>query len=169
MLLEIITPDKKVYSGEVTSVSVPGSSGRFQMLENHAPIISTLLNGKVKVKDKEGVKEFDVKGGVVENLKNKVVRRSQAFQATDGVNTLGDDPLTELHMRNFVDAVRGGAKLNAPIEDGAKTGTLCHLGTISQQLGRKLAIDPKNGHILHDAEAMQRWSREYDPRWKPVV
>jgi F-type H+-transporting ATPase subunit epsilon len=73
MLLEIITPDKKVYSGDAISVSVPGSSGRFQMLDNHAPIISTLLNGKVKVKDKEGVKEFDVKGGVVENLKNKVV------------------------------------------------------------------------------------------------
>ena len=73
MLLEIITPDKKVYSGEVSSVSVPGAGGRFQMLNNHAPIISTLLNGKVKIKDKEGVKEFDVKGGVVENLKNKVV------------------------------------------------------------------------------------------------
>ena len=73
MLLEIITPDKKVYSGEATSVSVPGASGRFEMLKNHAPIISTLLNGKVKVKDKEGVKEFDVKGGVVENLKNKII------------------------------------------------------------------------------------------------
>jgi len=73
MQLEIITPDKKIYSGDVTSVSVPGMSGRFQMLNNHAPIISTLLNGKVKVKDKEGVKEFDVKGGVVENLKNKIV------------------------------------------------------------------------------------------------
>jgi len=73
MQLEIITPDKKIYSGDVTSVSVPGMSGRFQMLNNHAPIISTLLNGKVKLKDKEGVKEFDVKGGVVENLKNKIV------------------------------------------------------------------------------------------------
>jgi len=73
MLLEIITPDKKVYSGEVTSVSVPGAAGRFQMLKDHAPVISTLLNGKVKIKDKDGVKEFDVKGGVVENLKNKVV------------------------------------------------------------------------------------------------
>ena len=73
MHLEIITPDKQIYSGEVTSVSVPGSSGRFQLLNNHAPIISTLLNGKVKIKDKEGVKEFDVKGGVIENLKNKVV------------------------------------------------------------------------------------------------
>lgn len=73
MFLEIITPDKKIYSGEVTSVSVPGASGRFQMLRNHAPIISTLLNGKVKIKDKDGVKEFDVAGGVVENLKNKIV------------------------------------------------------------------------------------------------
>ena len=73
MLLEIITPVKKGYAGEVTSGSVPGAAGRFQMLKDHAPIISTLLNGKVKIKDKEGVKEFDVKGGVVENLKNKVV------------------------------------------------------------------------------------------------
>jgi F-type H+-transporting ATPase subunit epsilon len=73
MELEIITPDKKVYSGEVTSVSVPGSRGRFEMLKDHAPIISTLLNGKVKIKDKEGVKTFDVKGGVIENLKNKII------------------------------------------------------------------------------------------------
>ncbi len=73
MKLEIITPDKKVYAGEVTSVSVPGSKGRFEMLNNHAPIISTLLNGKVKVKDKEGVKTFEVKGGVIENLNNKII------------------------------------------------------------------------------------------------
>ncbi|MFZ7144047.1 MAG: ATP synthase F1 subunit epsilon [Bacteroidota bacterium] len=73
MHLEIITPDKKIFAGEVTSVSVPGKSGRFEMLNNHAPIISTLLNGKVKVKDKESVKTFDVKGGVVEMLNNKVI------------------------------------------------------------------------------------------------
>ncbi len=73
MFLEIITPDKKVYSGEVTSVSVPGTNGRFEILKDHAPIISTLLNGKVKIKSKDGAKSFDVKGGVVENLKNKIV------------------------------------------------------------------------------------------------
>ena len=73
MQLEIITPDKKVYSGEATSVSVPGTSGRFQLLKNHAPIISTLLNGKVKVRDKEGEKIFNVNGGVIENLDNKVI------------------------------------------------------------------------------------------------
>jgi F-type H+-transporting ATPase subunit epsilon len=73
MHLDIITPDKKIYSGEVTSVSLPGATGRFQILKNHAPIISTLLKGKVKVEDSEGTKEFDVNGGVVENLKNNVV------------------------------------------------------------------------------------------------
>ncbi|MFM2207350.1 MAG: hypothetical protein RL213_1325 [Bacteroidota bacterium] len=73
MLLEIITPDKKVFSGEVSSVSVPGTDGRFQLLNNHAPIISTLLNGAVKVRDKEGEKVFNVKGGVIENLDNKVI------------------------------------------------------------------------------------------------
>ena len=73
MHLEIITPDKKIYIGEVTSVTVPGTVGQFQILRDHAPIISTLQNGKVKIKDKEGVKTFDIKGGVVENLKNKIV------------------------------------------------------------------------------------------------
>ena len=73
MNLEIITPEKKVYAGEVSSVIVPGANGQFEMLQNHAPVISTLLNGKVKIKDKEGVKSFDVKGGVVENLNNKII------------------------------------------------------------------------------------------------
>ncbi|MCC7233280.1 MAG: ATP synthase F1 subunit epsilon [Bacteroidia bacterium] len=73
MELEIITPERKVYSGTVTSVTVPGKTGRFEMLSNHAAMISTLLNGKVKITDKDGVKTFEVKGGVVENLKNKVI------------------------------------------------------------------------------------------------
>jgi F-type H+-transporting ATPase subunit epsilon len=73
MFLEIITPDRKVFSGEVSSVTVPGTKGSFQILNNHAPIISTLEHGKVKVKDKQGVQSFDIRGGVVEVLKNKVI------------------------------------------------------------------------------------------------
>jgi F-type H+-transporting ATPase subunit epsilon len=73
MFLEIITPDKKVFSGEVTSVTVPGTKGSFQVLNNHAPIISTLEDGKVKVRTGQGVQTFDIKGGVVEVLKNKVI------------------------------------------------------------------------------------------------
>jgi F-type H+-transporting ATPase subunit epsilon len=73
MHLDIITPEKNVYSGEVTSVSVPGAQGRFEMLKEHAAIVSTLANGIVKVRDAEGEKTFEVKGGVVENLKNRIV------------------------------------------------------------------------------------------------
>ncbi len=73
MHLEIITPDKTVFSGEVSSVHVPGTSGQFQVLKNHAPIISTLINGKVKVKADSGTQIFDVKGGVVEVLNDKII------------------------------------------------------------------------------------------------
>jgi F-type H+-transporting ATPase subunit epsilon len=72
MYLEIITPDKKVFAGEVTSVAVPGAGGQFQMLNNHAPIISSLVNGTVKVKTASGTQNFEVKGGVVEMLNNKI-------------------------------------------------------------------------------------------------
>src|SRR3954470_11483702 len=111
----------------------------------------------------------DRDGYVVYDLKDKVVKQVQAAPKGDSLNTLGDDWLTQLHIDNFVNAVRTDSKLSAPIEDGAKTGTLCHLGTISQQVGRKLTTDPKTGHILNDPQAARLWSREYDPRWKPVV
>jgi predicted dehydrogenase len=117
-------------------------------------------NGSVVV-DRDGYVHYD--------LKNKVIKEVKAAPKGDALNTVGDDWLTQLHIDNFTNAVRTGTPLSAPIEDGAKTGTLCHLGTISQQVGRKLSIDPKTGHILHDAEASKLWSREYDPRWKPVV
>jgi F-type H+-transporting ATPase subunit epsilon len=73
MFLEIITPDKKIFSGEVNSVTVPGSAGQFQILKNHAPIISSLAKGKVKVKSAAGQQVFEVNGGVVEVLKNKII------------------------------------------------------------------------------------------------
>ena len=73
MFLEIITPEKKIFSGEVTSVKVPGAIGQFQILKNHAPIISTLVKGQVVVKSASGNESFEVTGGVVEVLKNKIV------------------------------------------------------------------------------------------------
>lgn len=79
MFLEIFTPDRKVYSGNVSSVTVPGTVGSFQILNNHAPIISTLQNGKVKIKDSEGEKIYTVNGGVVEVLKNKVVLLAESL------------------------------------------------------------------------------------------
>ncbi|MHA4896724.1 ATP synthase F1 subunit epsilon [Pedobacter sp. PWIIR3] len=73
MTLEILTPDKKVFEGEVTSVTVPGTMGSFQILKDHAPIISTLEDGPVIVKTKATEDTFIIKGGVVEVLKNKII------------------------------------------------------------------------------------------------
>ena len=72
MQLEIVTPDKKVFQGEVSEATFPGASGAFQVLNNHAPIISSLVNGTVKVKTASGNEQFEVKGGVVEMLDNKI-------------------------------------------------------------------------------------------------
>jgi F-type H+-transporting ATPase subunit epsilon len=74
MILEIITPDKKVYSGQVKLVQLPGITGLFEILNNHAPIISTLERGKIKVEEESGqILYFEVDGGVVENKDNKII------------------------------------------------------------------------------------------------
>jgi len=74
MYLEIITPDKKIFEGETRSVTLPGSSGSFQILKNHAPIISTLSKGTIKVMDGNNKEHsFFVESGVVENKKNKII------------------------------------------------------------------------------------------------
>ena len=111
----------------------------------------------------------DRDGYVVYDLNNKIVRQSAPRVKGNALDVLGDDWLTQLHIGNFTSAVRTGTRLSAPIEDGAKTGILCHLGTISQQVGRKLRTNPANGHIIGDPKAAALWSREYDPRWRPVV
>ncbi|OSZ76929.1 ATP synthase F1 subunit epsilon [Chitinophagaceae bacterium IBVUCB2] len=74
MNLEILTPEKKLYSGEVYGVQMPGISGSFEVLEKHAPLISALKAGRVKVlKDKQNnVVNFDIQSGFVEVLNNKV-------------------------------------------------------------------------------------------------
>lgn len=73
MNVEIITPDKELFNGEASSVVVPGSDGLLGILNNHAPLISSLTNGDVKLKTSEGEKTFTVNGGVVEVLNNKVM------------------------------------------------------------------------------------------------
>jgi F-type H+-transporting ATPase subunit epsilon len=73
MTLEILTPDKKVFQGEVTAVTVPGTVGSFQILKDHAPIISTLEDGPVIIRSLANEQTFVIKGGVVEVLNNKII------------------------------------------------------------------------------------------------
>ena len=74
MTLEILTPEKKLFSGEVYGVQMPGISGSFEVLDKHAPLVSALKAGRVKVlRDKQAhTVHFDIQGGFVEVLNNKV-------------------------------------------------------------------------------------------------
>ena len=73
MRVEIITPDKELFKGEAHSVTVPGVDGSLGFLNNHAPLITVLKAGDVKVKTDAGVETFAVKGGVVEVMNNTVL------------------------------------------------------------------------------------------------
>lgn len=73
MYLEILTPEKKVFEGNVVIATFPGSDGSFQIMDNHAPLISLLKEGLVEYKSKDAANSIHITGGVVEVLKNKVV------------------------------------------------------------------------------------------------
>ncbi len=79
MKLEIITPDKKVFSGEAAAVTFPGTEGQFQVLNNHAPLVSTLGVGDLTVDTGSTKQVFRIDGGVVEVLKNKVLVLAEAI------------------------------------------------------------------------------------------
>lgn len=103
----------------------------------------------------------------IHDLKNKVVTEEKdtgKYNSRDTANPAGS--LDELHFRNFFDAIKNGAPLRAGIEEGHKSVLLVQLGNIAQRVGRSLEINPENGHILHDREAMKYWSREYEKGWE---
>ena len=79
MTLNILTPDKLVYEGTVTAVTVPGVSGSFQILKDHAAIISTLADGDIIIKVNNQEETIGIKGGVVEVLDNKIIVLAEAI------------------------------------------------------------------------------------------
>ena len=88
MYLEIISPEATLFAGEIESLTLPGTDGSFQLLENHAPIVSTLQAGKVKIKGNISISEnyqskfekinkdetlFSISSGTVEMRANKII------------------------------------------------------------------------------------------------
>jgi len=74
MYIEIITPDEKLFKGEIELLQVPGILGSFEILNNHAPIISTLDAGKIKItKSRGGTEFFEINGGVIEVKNNNII------------------------------------------------------------------------------------------------
>lgn len=72
--VKIITPDSTLFEGNANAVTLPGANGSFQILNGHAPIVSSLVNGSIEINDEQNAKQsFDISGGIVEVLQNKVI------------------------------------------------------------------------------------------------
>lgn len=85
--LEILTPGKVVFKDEASSLSAPGVAGNFQVLFNHAPFLSALDVGEIKVKDKSGTDvSYATSGGFVEVKENHVVVLADAVERTDEID-----------------------------------------------------------------------------------
>ena len=81
MHISVLTPDKEIFDGQITSVKVPGVSGQFEVLNNHAPIVSALSEGQVRLIQENGEKiTFGIEKGFIEVLKNKVALLVQGYQ-----------------------------------------------------------------------------------------
>lgn len=73
MKLEILSPERTLYKGDVDVVTLPGTLGRFTILQDHAPMISSLKEGTIRIKPYEGEEvELSIKGGFVEVKRNQV-------------------------------------------------------------------------------------------------
>lgn len=107
-------------------------------------------------------------GYSIYDRKDKLIKEVRSDVVIDGRDTSSPaESLDNVHIENFLNCIRNGEPLNADVEVGHKSTTWVQLGNISQRIGRGLAIDPDNGHIIGDKEAEKLWGREYEPGWEP--
>lgn len=73
MNISVLSPEREIFSGEITSVKVPGTTGQFEVLQNHAPIVAALTEGSIRIKKANGeTLKFDIKKGFIEVLYNQI-------------------------------------------------------------------------------------------------
>jgi hypothetical protein len=108
---------------------------------------------------------MDRAGYTAYDLGGKEIASRMRGESDAALDVRGGGGLTDLHIHNFLETVRGRDSLNAPIGDARSSQLLCHLGNIAQDTGRTLEIDPETGRI-HDRQAMRQWSRDYAPGWE---
>jgi len=98
---------------------------------------------------------------------NKLVKEIKPNDNIDPNNTVSASGDADLfHLNNFIDGIRGDAKITAPITEGHKSVILCHLANIAQRTGVTLHTDPTNGYIIGDKVAEKLWSRSYEKGWE---
>jgi predicted dehydrogenase len=109
--------------------------------------------------DRGGYEVYDLKGGKTSEFK--------AGKGTSSGDLVGADSMTDLHFANFIAGVRTGEKLHAPVAVGNVAVTMLQLSNVAWEMNRELHLDPADGKIQHDAEAMKLWGRDYEKGWAP--
>ena len=160
------TPDTQVINLEFdnrSAITWEGRSCNGRSVEgNSVGVVFYGETGSLQIESGNSYKIYDLKNVLVKEVKNDRV--------VDARNVA--DPAQELdalHIQNFFAGIRLSAKLNSDILSGHQSTLLVQLGNIALRTGHTLNIDPKNGHILNDQEAMKLWTREYQPGWEPRV
>src|SRR5579863_2456513 len=115
-------------------------------------------NGTVMV-DRDGYEIYDLKGKKTDEFK--------VGKQTSTADLIGADSMTDAHFANFIAGIRKGEKLNAPVSVGNVAVTMLQLSNIGWFVHRELNLDPSDGKIKNDAEAMKMWGREYEQGWAP--
>lgn len=110
---------------------------------------------------------IDADGCQAYDLKGKRTDGGQDGKAASSSDVTGEGNMTNLHFANFIAAIRGGAKLNQPIESGNITVTMLQLSNIAWEVQHELKLNPENAHVLDDSQAMKFWGREYEKGWAP--
>ena len=168
--------------GALSSFSIatsPQSAGEFNTIgkalrEKHGLTFCYHQHGYEFVKHGDGtlfdlLMEKTYPQDVSFELDNKLIKTVGGAAKKTNLANSADPGLDDTHAQNFIEAIRGNAKLNAPIEQGFRSTLMAQLGNIAHRTGRSLKIDPTNGHILDDPEAAKLWTRQYEPGWEPTV
>lgn len=131
---------------------------KFYNRDRGAVIMGT--TGTVVV-DRGGYEIYDLKGNKTSEFK--------AEKTASSTDIVGADSMTDRHFANFIAGVRKGEKLRAPISVGNVAVTMLQLSNVAWEVNRVLQLNPADGKILNDAEAMKGWGREYEKGWAPHV
>jgi predicted dehydrogenase len=111
--------------------------------------------------DRNGYTLYDNAGALIKQLNERA--------PTTTTDIVGGGAVDTYHIDNFLRAIRDGDALHSPIDEGVSSTLLCHLGNISQALGRVLEVDTRTGRVIDDRAATKMWDRDYAPGWKPSV
>jgi predicted dehydrogenase len=117
----------------------------------------------------DGTVLMDRDGYQVFSLDDKKIDEYSVGRTTTTQDLVGADSMTDEHFRNFFDAIREGEPLHAPIAEGNISVTMLQLSNISWKVGRSLALDTRDGHVVGDPGAMELWQREYEKGWEPKI